>query len=267
MKSSQIRQKYLDFFKSKGHAIIPSASIIPQNDSSTLFTSSGMQPLVPYLLGEPHPAGNRLADSQKSFRTGDIEEIGDNRHNTFFEMLGNWSLGDYFKQEQLPWFWEFLTKSLGIDPNRLFVSVYKGNKDIGVERDEASVRIWKEIFKTAGIDAKDIEKAEANGLQSGRIFYYGDSKNWWSRSGEPKNMPVGEIGGPDSEVFYDLGAGLRRHEHSECKEQPCHINCDCGRFIELGNSVFIEFIRTEKGFETLKQKNVDFGGGLERITM
>ncbi|PIR13004.1 alanine--tRNA ligase [Candidatus Falkowbacteria bacterium CG11_big_fil_rev_8_21_14_0_20_39_10] len=267
MDSKVIRQKYLDFFKSKGHAIIPSASVIPENDPTTLFTSSGMQPLVPYLMGEKHPAGTRLANSQKSFRCGDIEDVGDNRHNTFFEMLGNWSLGDYFKEEQLNWFWEFLIKELGIKPEKLYVSVYRGNDKIGVAKDSASVEIWKKIFKQAGIEAKDIDMAEKDGLQGGRIFYYPDEKNWWSRSGAPANMPVGEIGGPDSEVFYDLGENLNRHENSQWKDEPCHINCDCGRFIEIGNSVFIEFIKTEKGFENLPQQNVDFGGGFERMAM
>jgi alanyl-tRNA synthetase len=267
MDSKNIRQKYLDFFKSKGHAIIPSASLIPENDPTTLFTGSGMQPIIPYLMGEKHPQGKRLTDSQKCFRSEDIEEVGNNRHLTFFEMLGNWSLGDYFKKEQLPWFFEFLTQELKLDPQRLYVTVFRGNPEIGVERDLTSVKIWKEIFKSVGIEAKDIDLAEKNGMQDGRIFYYDETKNWWSRSGVPKDMPVGEIGGPDSEVFYDLGADLKLHENSPFKDKPCHINCDCGRFVEIGNNVFIEFIKTEKGFEPLPQKNVDFGGGFERITM
>lgn len=267
MTAKEIRQAYLDFFKRQGHAILESASLIPENDSSSLFTSSGMQPLIPYLMGEPHPMGKRLADSQKSLRSGDIEEVGDNRHTTCFEMLGNWSLGDYFKQEQLNWIWEFLTKELKLDASRLYVTVYSGNPEIGVERDMESVGIWKSIFAKEGISGSDCENAETDGMQAGRIFYYGDAKNWWSRSGKPKNMPVGEIGGPDSEIFYDLGADLKRHENSIWKDEPCHVNCDCGRFIEVGNSVFIQFIKTEQGFELLKQKNVDFGGGLERLAM
>lgn len=267
MTAKELRQKYLDFYRSREHFILPSASLLPENDPSSLFTSSGMQPLVPYLMGEKHPEGTRLVDSQKSFRAGDIEEVGDNRHNTFFEMLGNWSLGDYFKAEQLPWIFEFLTKDLGLDPNRLYVTVYEGNEKIGVERDNESVEIWKKLYNEKGIEAKDIENAEKNGMQGGRIFYYPDEKNWWSRSGAPANMPVGEIGGPDSEVFYDLGEDLKRHENSEWKDEVCHVNCDCGRFIEIGNSVFIQFVKTENGFEELPQKNVDFGGGLERMTM
>jgi alanyl-tRNA synthetase len=267
MNSKVLRQKYLKYFENNGHKIIPSASLIPENDSSSLFTSSGMQPLIPYLMGETHPEGKRLVNSQKSLRSGDIEEVGDNRHTTCFEMLGNWSLGDYFKKEQLNWFWGFLTKEINLDPNRIYVTVFSGNEEIGVERDMESVAIWQEIFKKDGFEALDIEGAEKNGMQGGRIFYYDEAKNWWSRSGKPANMPIGEIGGPDSEVFYDLGANLKRHENSVWKDEPCHVNCDCGRFIEVGNSVFIQFVKTEQGFETLKQKNVDFGGGLERLVM
>lgn len=272
LKSAEIRQKYLDYFKQQGHAVIPSASIMPENDPTTLFTSSGMQPLVPYLLGEKHPEGKRLVNSQKSFRAEDMEEVGDNRHTTFFEMLGNWSLGDYFKKEQLPWFFGFLTEELGLDPQRLYVTVFRGNEEIGIAKDTEAIEAWKEIFKQHGIEAKDVDypsikEAEEIGLAGGRIFCYVEKKNWWSRSGVPSNMPVGEPGGPDSELFIDLGAELQKHENSEWKDKQCHVNCDCGRFIELGNSVFMEFIRTEKGFEKLKQQNVDFGGGLERIVM
>ena len=267
MTSREIRQKYINFFNSKGHSIINSASLLPENDSSTLFIGSGMQPLLPYLLGEKHPTGMRLVNSQKSFRSEDIDEVGDNRHNTFFEMLGNWSLGDYFKKDQLTWIFNFLVEELKLDANRLFVSVYSGNKKININKDIESVEIWKKLFASKNIQAQDVDLAEKNGMQDGRIFYYSDKKNWWSRSGVPENMPKGEPGGPDSEIFYDLGANLRKHENSKWKNQPCHINCDCGRFIEIGNSVFMEFIKTEKGFKKLQQKNVDFGGGLERITM
>jgi len=267
MDSKELRKKFLKFFEEKGHKIIPSASLIPENDPTTLFTGSGMQPLVPYLMGEPHLEGKRLVNVQKSFRAEDIEEVGDNRHTTFFEMLGNWSLGDYFKKEQLNWLFEFLIKEIKLDPERIYVTVFRGNKEIGIDKDSESVQIWKDIFKKNGIEAKDVDYSEKHGLQEGRIFYYDETKNWWSRSGIPINMPVGEIGGPDSEVFYDLGEDLRRHENSKWSNQPCHVNCDCGRFIEIGNSVFIEFIRSKKGFEPLSQKNVDFGGGLERITM
>ncbi len=267
MDSKEIRKKYLDFFQSKEHAIIPSASITPENDSSTLFTSSGMQPLIPYLMGEKHPNGMRLTNSQKSFRAEDINEVGDNRHTTFFEMLGNWSLGDYFKREQLSWIYEFLIDGLGLDPKRLYATVFRGNENIGVPQDTDSVNFLKEVFLTYGIKAKDVDYSENKGMQNGRIFYYPDKKNWWSRSGAPDKMPIGEIGGPDSEIFYDLGANLKKHENSIFKDSPCHVNCDCGRFIEIGNSVFMEYKRKENGFEKLQQRNVDFGGGLERITM
>ncbi len=266
MKSKEVRKRYLEFFKSKKHAVIPSASLIPK-DSTTLFVGSGMQPLVPYLLGKKHVQGTRLTNSQKCFRAEDIEEVGDNRHTTFFEMLGNWSLGDYFKKEQLTWFFEFLTKELKINPKKLYVTVFRGNKNINIDKDKESVEIWKKLFINAGIEAKDIDFSEKKGMQDGRIFYYDDTKNWWSRSGIPKNMPIGEPGGPDSEVFYDLGVDLRHHEKSSWKNQVCHVNCDCGRFVEIGNSVFMEYVKTEKGFEKLSQKNVDFGGGLERIAL
>ncbi len=262
MNSFEIRQKFLDFYQKRKHAILPSASLIPENDSSTLFISSGMQPLIPYLLGEKHALGVRLANSQKSFRAEDIEDTGDNRHTTFFEMLGNWSLGDYFKKEQLPWIFEFLTKELKLDPNKLYVTCFRGNED--VEKDQESVSIWQEIFKKENIEAKVVDFSEKNGMQGGRIFYYNED-NWWSRAGRPANMPVGEPGGPDSEIFYDTGSN--KHEKSFWKDLPCHVNCDCGRFVEIANSVFMEFKKNETGFEKLNQKNVDFGGGLERITM
>ncbi|HRY62214.1 MAG TPA: alanine--tRNA ligase [Candidatus Paceibacterota bacterium] len=274
MTSKEVRAKFLEFYRKKEHAIIASASLVPENDPTTLFTSSGMQPLVPYLLGEKHPMGVRLANSQKSFRAEDIDDVGDNRHTTFFEMLGNWSLGDYFKKEQLPWVFEFLTDEVGIDPNKLYVTVFAGDKDAGVERDEESVKIWKELFKKKGIDAKDVEliteeRGGELGMQGGRIFYYGAKKNWWSRSGVPMNMPVGEPGGPDSEIFYEF----IHIEHNPKFGKYCHPNCDCGRFMEIGNSVFMEFQKQDDpptgqaggSFKKLPQINVDFGGGLERI--
>jgi len=267
LSANEIRKKYIEFYKSNGHTEIPSASLVPENDPTLLFVNSGMFPLVPYLLGEKHPQGTQLVDSQKCFRAEDIDEVGDNRHNTFFEMLGNWSLGDYFKKEQLNWIFEFLTKELQIDPNKLYVSVYRGNKKLNIPKDTEAADIWKNIFKSAGIEAKDIDMAEKDGMQDGRIFYYDESENWWSRAGVPENMPVGEPGGPDSEMFYDLGADLKRHENSEFKNQPCHPACDCGRFIEIGNNVFMQYHKTDKGFEPLKKKNIDFGGGLERLTM
>ncbi len=267
MDSKKIREKFLNFYKERGHAIIPSASLIPEKDSTLLFVNSGMFPLVPYILGQKHPEGKRLANSQKCFRTDDIEEVGDMRHTTFFEMLGNWSLGDYFKKEQLNWVFELFVDELGLNPANLYVSVYRGNSKIAIEKDIESVAIWKEIFLKKGIKASDVDFAEKNGMQGGRIFYYPDKENWWSRAGVPENMPIGEPGGPDSEIFYDLGKDLGHHENSSWKDKHCHINCDCGRFIEIGNSVFIEFVKKEKGFEKLPFQNVDFGGGLERLAM
>jgi len=267
MKSSELRQKYLDFFKKKGHKIIPSASLIPENDSTTLFISSGMQPLIPYLMGQKHPEGVRLCNSQKSFRSVDIEEVGDSRHTTFFEMLGNWSLGDYFKKEQLPWIFSFLIEELKLDPKKLYATVFRGDEKIGVLKDTESAEIIAEIFKKYKVQANIADLAEEKGMQDSRIFYYPSEKNWWSRSGTPDKMPFGEIGGPDSEIFYDLGADLKKHENSKWADNLCHLNCDCGRFVEIGNSVFMEYKKTENGFEKLQQQNVDFGGGFERIAM
>ncbi|MBD3245237.1 MAG: alanine--tRNA ligase [Candidatus Moranbacteria bacterium] len=267
MNSNQIRKKYLDFMKQKGHAVIPSASLIPENDPTTLFTGSGMQPMVPYLLGQKHPLGTRIADSQKSFRTVELDEdtVGDNRHTTFFEMLGNWSLGDYFKKEQISWMFEFLTQILKLDPKRIFVTVYRGNKEIGIPKDKESVRYWQEEFEKVAIKAKDVDMAEEKGMRGGRIFYYNEQENWWSRAGIPQNMPIGEPGGPDSEMFWDFGEDLKIHENSIYKDQPCHPACSCGRFLEIGNNVFMQYKKTKKGFEELPQKNIDFGGGLERM--
>lgn len=266
MTINEIRTKYLEFFKARGHTIIPSAPIVPQNDPTTLFTGSGMQPLVPYLLGEPHPQGNRLVNSQKSFRAEDIEEVGDNRHTTFFEMLGNWSLGDYFKEEQLPFFFKFLTEEIGLDPKNLYVTAFIGDEKNNVPQDVASAAIWTKLFTEKGIDAKVVEiGSEADGyrlgMQGGRIFYYEAKKNWWSRAGVPENMPPGEPGGPDSEMFYDFGT-----PHDAKFGAECHPNCDCGRFLEIGNSVFMQYLKQADGsFALLPKQNVDFGGGLERI--
>ncbi len=265
MSTNEIRSAYLKFFEERGHTVIPSASLMPENDPTTLFTGSGMQPLVPYLLGQEHPEGTRLTNSQKCFRSQDIDEIGDNRHTTFFEMLGNWSLGDYFKTEQLEWIFTFLTDVAGLDPNRLYVTVFAGNEALGLPRDEESVALWKALFSKKGIEAQAVENAEQNGMGNGRIFFYPENKNWWSRSGKPADMPVGEPGGPDSEIFWDFGADLGLHERSEWKDQPCHVNCDCGRFFEIANSVFMQYKKIEAGFELLPKQNVDFGGGLERV--
>ncbi len=269
MKVSEVRKRYLDYFRTRGHVVIPSAPIVPGNDPTTLFTSSGMQPLLPYFLGKDHPEGKRVTDSQLSFRAGDIEEVGDNRHTTFFEMLGNWSFGDYFKAEQLPWFFDYMTskdEGLGLDPKNLYVTVFAGDAETNMAADTEAIEIWQKIFTDAGIDAKFVElgteeEGAQRGMQDGRIFSYGAKKNWWSRAGVPKNMPAGEPGGPDSEVFYDFGT-----PHDPAYGAHCHPNCDCGRFVEIGNSVFMQFVKNADGsFSELPKKNVDFGGGLERL--
>jgi len=256
--ASDIINKYILFYTDnvRNHKQIQGASLVPQNDPTTLFTSSGMQPLVPYLLGEVHPDGTRLVDVQNCFRAQDIEEIGDNRHTTFFRMLGNWSLGDYFKQDQLMWLFEFLTdkeKGLGLNPHRLHVTIFAGDEKNNIPADIESKKLWEVLFAQHNIDVSE------------RMHMY-IYENWWSRAGSPDKMPVGEIGGTDSEVFYDFGAELQLHENSEWKNEQCNPNCDCGRFMEIGNSVFMEYIKQSDGsFSHLPKKNVDFGGGLERL--
>ncbi|MFA6532873.1 MAG: alanine--tRNA ligase [Patescibacteria group bacterium] len=241
----QLRKKYSDFWKKNGHKEIPAIPLIPQNDPTTLFTGSGMQQLVPYLLGEPHPQGKRVFDIQPCFRSQDIDEVGDNRHTTFFEMMGNWSLGDYFKKEQLAWFWEFLTDELKLPKEKLYVTVFAGDKKNNLPPDDESIKVWKEL-----------------GLPENKILKYGPDKNWWSRAGAPDNMPPGEPGGPDSEVFYEF----TQVPHDRKFGDTCHPNCDCGRFLEIGNSVFMQYKKLQDGtFQELPAMNVDFGGGLERI--
>ena len=244
MVSKEIRSKFIGFFLAREHSAIPSASLIPENDSTLLFVNSGMFPLVPYLLGENHPLGVRLVNSQKSFRTEDIDEVGDNRHNTFFEMLGNWSFGNYWKSEQLNWWYEFLIEELGLDPKRLYQTVYAGSADGSIPKDTESIEIVKQIFNKYGVDDEN------------RIFEYRE-KNWWQRGDA-----VGELGGPDSETFYDT-----LKEHDPKFGDKCHVNCDCGKYIEIGNSVFMQYQKTKDGWQELKNKNVDFGGGLERLCM
>ena len=269
MDPNRIRSAYLAYFKERGHAVIPSSSLVPENDPTTLFTGSGMQPLVPYLLGKAHPAGARLVNAQKCFRSGDIEEVGDNRHTTFFEMLGNWSLGEYGKREQLTWFFHFLVDVLGLDPQRMFVTVFAGDEALGIPRDTEAVEVWQELFRSVGINAESAYMgSEAEGAVRGmrgseRIFYYDAKKNWWSRAGVPSAMPTGEPGGPDSEVFYRFHTA-----HTASFGDQCHPNCDCGQFLEIGNSVFMQYRKEADGsFSLLPKANVDFGGGLERLVM
>lgn len=264
MTAQDIRNKYLEYQKSNGHVVIKRAKVIPDDDPTTLFTSSGMQQLLPYLLGKPHPDGTRLTDSQTCIRAQDIDDVGDNRHTTFFEMLGNWSLGDYFKQEQLPWIFHFLTEIAGLDPNRIYITCYNGNDHYGIPRDTESAEIWKKLYADKGIEAKEVELGPEEhgykvGMQGGRIFYY--NENWWSRGGSEADTPVGDPCGPDSEMMYEFPSV----EHDKSFGEFCHPACDCGRYMEIGNSVFMTYKRTEDGFEKLPAPNVDFGGGLERI--
>ena len=234
MKAIEIRNKYLNFFKNHGHVVIPSAPLIPENDPSVLFTTAGMQPLVPYLLGERHPAGTRLTDYQKCVRTNDIDEVGDNRHLTYFEMLGNWSLGDYFKEESIQMSYDFLTKELGIPVEKLSVTCFAGDEDCA--RDEVTASCWKKA-----------------GIPEERIYYFGKDDNWWI---------AGETGpcGPDTEMFYDTGK-------PKCSPE-CNPSCGCGKYVEIWNNVFMEFYKDENGkYSKLKQHNVDTGLGLERMTM
>lgn len=263
MDSLELRRKFIDFYVSKKHKEISAAPLLAENDPTLLFVNSGMFPLVPYFSGQKHPSGNRLVNSQRSFRTDDIEEVGDGRHTTFFEMMGNWSLGDYFKKEQLNWWYEFLIEILKLDPNRIYQSVFAGYDIVG--KDEESIDILKEIFKKYNIIAEVGPATNGDGnkgpnveidFSKYRIFPYLD-KNWWKRGDA-----IGELGGPDSETFYDTG-----RKHNSKYGKYCHVNCDCGRFIEIGNSVFMQYKKTTQGWEELSQKNVDFGGGLERMVM
>lgn len=253
MTINEVRRKYLEFMKSKGHVVLQSSSLVPENDPTTLFTAAGMQPMINYILGESHPMGTRITDTQKCFRSQDIEEVGDNRHTTFFEMLGNWSFGDYFKKDQIAFMYEFLTdekNGLGLDKDRLYFSCYAGNESLNLSKDDESKNFWIE-----------------NGIDESHVSFYDDKKNWWSRSGTPEKMPEGEPGGPDSEMFFDFDPKEEKeiHENSQFKNEACHPNCDCGRFIEIGNSVFIQYKKTGDKLVELEQKNVDFGGGLTRM--
>lgn len=265
MTGQELRQKYLDFFRLRKHTIIAPAPLVPQEDPTTLFTGSGMQPLVPYLLGQKHPQGIRLANSQPAFRAEDLEKIGDDRHTTFFEMLGNWSLGDYFKSKQLSWFWQFITQELSLPPHRLYVTVFSGDQQNKIPQDNQSAKIWQQLFAKTGlqVSTQDGSRAAQEGMdKNAHIFYYGSQKNWWSRQGIPENMSPGEPGGPDSEVFFEF----TQINHDPQYGPHCHPNCECGRFFEIGNSVFMQYQKQSDGsFQKLDQPNVDFGGGLERM--
>lgn len=266
MNAQEIRKKYIQYMHDRQHAILKRAPIYLEGDSTTLFTGSGMQPLLPYLLGETHPKGKRLVDVQTCFRSQDIDDIGDNRHTTFFEMLGNWSLGDYFKEQQIEWFFDFLVGEVGLNPAKIYVTCFIGDEKYGIPKDETAAKIWQKVFAKYDIDAKIIELGSAEngdklGLQGGRIFFYDDKENWWSRGGGIETTPLGDPCGPDSEVFYDFGETAHDASFGEA-----HPASDSGRFMEIGNQVFMQYKRLEGGnFEPLTSKNVDFGGGLERI--
>ncbi len=268
MDANEIRKKFLEFQVKNGHKVIQPAPLVLEGDPTTLFTGSGMQPLLPYLLGKEHPDGTRLCDSQPSMRMQDIDDVGDPRHTTVFEMLGNWSLGDYFKEEQIRNFFKFLTEIVGLDPEKIYVTCFIGNEKYGIPKDEEAAEIWQKVFKEAGIDAKVAEIGTAadgdkRGIKPGeRIFFYDDHENWWSRGGGCESTPIGDPCGPDSEVFYDFGEDKQDVE----KYGKAHPASDGARFMEIGNSVFMQYRRLEDGsFEPLEKKNVDFGGGLERI--
>jgi alanyl-tRNA synthetase len=267
MNAQEIRNAYLKFYEDRGHAVITRAPLVLKDDPTTLFTGSGMQPMIPYLLGETHPKGVRIADSQTCLRAQDIDDIGDNRHTTFFEMLGNWSLGDYFKQQQIEWMFEFLSEVVGLDMSRVYITCFIGAKEYGIPKDTEAAEIWKQLYEAKGLSSGEAEigseeSGYSRGIKEGeRIFYYDGSKNWWSRNGKPETTPVGDPCGPDSEMFYDFGT-----PHDPAYGPNCHPNCDCGRFMEIGNNVFMAYKKVdEKTFEPLEKPNIDHGSGLERI--
>ncbi len=266
MNAQEIRNAYIKFFEERGHKAIKRSPLVLKDDPTTLFTGSGMQPMIPYLLGEPHPEGRRIVDSQTCLRAQDIDDIGDNRHTTFFEMLGNWSMGDYFKEQQIEWIAEFLFDVVGLDPQKVYVSCYIGNETYEIPRDDEAIALWTKVFAQRGIDAKVVEIGTAEngdkvGMQGGRIFLYDGKENWWSRNGNEENTPIGDPCGPDSEMFYDFGEVA----HDASFGEP-HPASDSGRFMEIGNNVFMAYKKVAEGkFELLDKPNIDHGSGLERI--
>ena len=267
MNAQEIRNAYLQFYRDREHKVIDRAPLVLKGDPTTLFTGSGMQPMIPYLLGASHPEGQRIVDSQTCLRAQDIADIGDNRHTTFFEMLGNWSLGDYFKEQQIEWMWEFLTEVVELDPSKLYVTCFIGAPQYDIPKDTEAATVWRRLFDEKGLshDEADIGSEQdgySRGIKEGeRIFYYDGSKNWWSRNGAPESTPIGDPCGPDSEMFYDFGT-----PHNPSYGEYCHPNCDCGRFMEIGNNVFMAYRKVAEGkFEPLEKPNIDHGSGLERI--
>jgi alanyl-tRNA synthetase len=268
MTAQEIRKKYLEFMQARGHKVIPRANLVPQNDPTTLFTGSGMQPMVPYLLGEEFAGGEkRLVDSQPVFRAVDLNEIGDSEHLTSFEMLGNWSLGDYFKKEQIPWMAEFLFDEIKLDPNKVYISCYIGNEKLGIPKDIEAIELWENEFSKRAVHAKVVELGSAEngakqGMQGGRIFLYDGKENWWSRGGDEDGTPIGDPCGPDSEMFYDFGENY----HDEKKWGKPHPATDSPRFFEIGNNVFMGYRKSSPTeFVKLKAPNIDQGAGLERL--
>ncbi len=268
MTAQEIRNAYLKFFEERGHVVIKRAPLVLKDDPTTLFTGSGMQPMIPYLLGEAHPDGVRLADSQTCIRAMDIEDVGDDRHTTFFEMLGNWSLGDYYKKEQIEWYFEFLVDVVGLDPSKLYVTCFIGDEASGIPRDDESAEVWQRLFESKGIEARvaevgSQEDGDKRGVKVGeRIFFYNDAENWWNRGKTGLDTtPVGDPCGPDSEVFYDFGEAAHKPGYGEA-----HPASDSGRFVEIGNNVFMGYRKVAEGkFELLEKPNIDHGSGLERI--
>lgn len=260
MTPDQLRKSFVGYMKRIGASQVPSASLLPENDPSTLFTGSGMQPMVPYFLGEKHPIGNEITDIQKCLRTVDIEEVGDMSHLTFFEMIGRWEFGaneNDYKKKQIDAIWDWQINELGIDPNRLYISAFKGSEELNIERDMETIRLWSEKFKSVGIEPIVEEDPYKYGTsRGGRIFLYGEKENWWSRAGSPLDMPVGEPGGPDNEMFYDL------EPDGDSLDHPAS---DSERFLEIGNNVFMCYKKEDKGFVKMKNPNIDYGGGLERV--
>ncbi len=258
--ADDLRRSFLEFMQSRGSKIIPSASLLPENDPTTLFTGSGMQPMIPYLLGEKHPSGNDVTDVQKCIRTKDIDIVGDNSHLTFFEMTGRWILGadpETYKRDQIVAMWDWQIGELGLDPRRFYVSVYQGSETIGIAPDSEAIAIWTELFRSVGVEPTvEAEPWTYGASRGGRIFLYDEGENWWSRAGRPENMPAGEPGGPDSEMFFDFEPGGDPLDHPAT---------DTARFMEIGNNVFMALRRTAEGFVALPRPNIDYGGGLERI--
>ncbi|KGP77532.1 MULTISPECIES: alanine--tRNA ligase [unclassified Paenibacillus] len=260
MTPDELRKSYIDFMKGIGACQVPSSSLLPENDPSTLFTGSGMQPMVPYLLGEKHPIGNDITNIQKCIRTGDIDEVGDTSHLTFFEMIGRWEFKaneNNYKKKQIDAVWNWHIKELGIDPGRLYISVFIGSDDLNIQKDTESIQIWSEKFKSVGIEPiVEDDPYQYGASRGGKIFLYDEKENWWSRSGSPLNMPVGEPGGPDSEMFYDLEPDGDSLDHPASESE---------RFLEIGNNVFMCYKKEDTGFVKMKRPNIDYGGGLERV--